>query len=170
MTGSCMGAGPRLLSRTSCDTSLRGLQEEIDSRRFSWVSIQTSSTCGVSTRSREGLYISTALRKHNTFSLRSVLRKLGMRHPESARDGGGLLSLAWCTRGRLDRGRDLAGLEALECSLTMGKGEPWTSPFAYNFVDAKSVVIDGEGLFPIFFPFRHCRLGNLHRGTFHRGG
>ena len=54
--------------------------------------------------------------------------------------------------GPLDRGRDLVGLVALEDSLTLGKGEPWAAPYAYDFVDAKSVVVDGGGLFHIFSP------------------
>ena len=53
---------------------------------------------------------------------------------------------AGVSAGPWDRGR--AGLVALEGSLTFGTGEPWVDPFAYNFVDAKRVVVEGEGLFP----------------------
>ena len=45
------------------------------------------------------------------------------------------------------RDRAQAGLVALEGSLTFGTGEPWADPFAYDFVDAKRVVVEREGLF-----------------------
>ena len=48
-----------------------------------------------------------------------------------------------------DRGQARAGLVALKGSLTFGTGEPWADPFVYDFLDAKRVVVEGEGLFPI---------------------
>ena len=48
--------------------------------------------------------------------------------------------------------RERAGLKALEGSLSLRPEASCPSLFAYDLVNAKRAVVDGEELFPNFFP------------------